>query len=96
MAAICSACCLVSYCRGGLSPAQFGQGPGESADQGRAVDALDAESCQEPTRNDDPGQAPAASATVMSDDDDLIAAVSPLRRQHPYLRAGREMISSAT
>ncbi len=39
---------------------------------------------------------PRPGATVMPDDDDLIAAVAPLRRQEPYLRAGREMLNSAT
>jgi hypothetical protein len=37
----------------------------------------------------------AAGAAVMPDDDDLIAAVAPLRRQDPDLRAGREMPGSA-
>jgi hypothetical protein len=60
-------------------------------DEGWAVDTLDLESCQVPARDDHPGQAAPTGTAVVSDGDDLFAAVAPLGRQDPYFGAGREM-----
>jgi hypothetical protein len=70
--------------------AQFGQRPGQGADQGWAVHALDPEPGQLPARQDHPGVPAAVRAPVMSGDDQLIAPVAALRAgPRPSRRAGK-------
>ena len=79
----------------GVILTQFGQGPGQGADQGWAVHASDPESSQVPACQDHPGEPAAMRAPVMPGDDQLVSSVTPLRRQDPDLRAGREMLHPA-
>ncbi len=76
----------------GIIQAEFSQRPGQRPDHRRAVHALHAEPRQMPARHHHPGQSTAAMRTpVVTRHDHLMTPVTPLGRQHPHLRARREM-----
>jgi hypothetical protein len=60
------------------------------------VDRLDSKVCQVASRHHDPGVPAASGSSVVTHDDQLVSAVAPLRREHPDLGSGGEMLDSAS
>src|SRR3954447_4937368 len=78
----------------GARPAKLGEGPGQLAGDGATVDGLDPEGGEMAARHDHSHEAAPPGAPVVARDEDLGAPVAPLRRQHPHLRARREVLDS--